>query len=68
MMIRAEEPLLDIVGLTVERARNIVESAGWILRITEEDGKERCGTCEARNNRLNVTVEQGYIKGILHVG
>jgi hypothetical protein len=52
-----EIPLLNkIIGLSLEEAKQLLESNGYKTRIKMKDGKAMVGTCDYRTDRVNVTL------------
>jgi superoxide dismutase len=52
-----------LVGQPLERVQKDVEGAGWLLRITQRDGKFKIITCDVKENRINVSVKDGIVTG-----
>jgi len=57
-----------IVGMKLTEARRVAQEAGFTLRVKERDGKSLFGTCDRRNNRINVAVHQDEVVKTLGVG
>jgi hypothetical protein len=58
----------DLVGLTVEAAEENLSTKGFVLRVTEEDGRSGAITMDIRDDRLNVAVVDGKISQIFGIG
>jgi hypothetical protein len=57
-----------ITGMNLESARNILNPAGWSIRVLKTEDGPRIGTRDFRRNRLNVeTVDDRIIK-VISVG
>lgn len=57
-----------LIGLSLQEAREKLEQESKRLRVMQEDGKSRIGTCDLRRDRVNVSVNDGKITDILSVG
>lgn len=62
------EKYKDIVGLSVEEAREKLESQGMALRVMKLDGEGCIGTCDFNIHRVNVEVQNEKIAGIRGIG
>lgn len=60
--------LEKLIGIPVFEAEKILKQSGKILRIIKNDDENFCVTCEYRENRVNVEVEQGTITNVLCQG
>ncbi|MEI2702842.1 MAG: hypothetical protein V9E83_10625 [Baekduia sp.] len=63
-----EEFTRKLVGKTEDEARTIATGNGCTLRVTERDGKPSAVTLDYREDRVNVTVEDGRVKQVTGVG
>jgi hypothetical protein len=52
-----------IIGKTLDEAQDLLRPLGYLIR---EHG--RMGTCDAKKNRLNVSVQNGMITSIVRIG
>lgn len=57
-----------ITGLTLEKARERAEKAGYRVREIERDGEPFMVTCDLINNRMNVITEQGKVVEVRNLG
>lgn len=48
-------------GKTIEEATQHATDGGFIVRITEENGKAKMLDMDANPNRINFRVKQGYV-------
>ena len=64
----AEEVGKSIVGLPVDEATTVAEGAGLIVRVTNLDGVDQAITFDMRLDRLNVSVVDGVVTGIISIG
>jgi len=62
------EKYKDIVGLSLEAAREKLESQGMKLRVMKLDGEGCIGTCDFDLQRVNVEVQDEKIAGIRSIG
>jgi hypothetical protein len=53
--------VMQVVGKTVDEAKQLCEQAGFQLRLTMEDGKAYICTRDYRTDRVNVHVENGKV-------
>ncbi len=65
---QAFEAAKQYVGKPLKELQDACLKAGWIVRVTSEDGKRYLGTCDFRNNRINVAVVAGLVTVIGGVG
>lgn len=52
-----------LIGLTEEKALEALKDVGFFGRITFRDGKSLMRTMEFRNNRVNLSIENGLVIG-----
>ncbi len=64
----AEDVGKSIVGLPIDEAIAIAESARFTVRVTTLDGVAQASTADARTDRLNVSVVDGVVTGIDSIG
>ena len=64
----AEEVGKSIVGLPIEQATTVAETAGFTVRVSTLDGATQAVTADLRTDRLNVSVENGVVTGIDSIG
>ncbi len=50
-----------LVGLQKNEAVLRIEAEGLFCRIRSEDGVARIGTCDIRNDRVNLTIERNTV-------
>ena len=62
------EKYKDIVGLSLEAAREKLESQGMKLRVMKLDGERCLGSCDVNLQRVNVEVQDEKIAGIRSIG
>ena len=60
-MKSSKHPASTIVGMTEAEARAVMESAGYTLRVLENNGQLMVGTTEMRTNRYNVAIRDGIV-------
>ena len=58
----------DMLGLPQDDASKLAEDNGCELRVVKRDGEELIVNLDLRVNRVNVTVDRGYITAIRDVG
>jgi len=58
----------EIVGLTIKKAQERAEKAGFRVREIERDGQAFVGTCDFLNNRMNVITKEGKIVEVRDLG
>ena len=54
----------EYVGKTLEEAKKYAEEGGFTVRIVEQDGKSFVLTMDAKSDRLNFRVLNGYITDV----
>ena len=54
----------EYVGKTLEEAKKYAEDGGFTVRIVEQDGKSFVLTMDAKSDRLNFRVLNGYITDV----
>jgi len=64
----AEEVGKSIVGLSIDEATKVAEAAGFTVRVLLLDGVDQVATADLRTDRLNVSVVDGTVTGIISVG
>ena len=62
------EHIERIIGMNIEEAKSFLKDHGFSLRVMQRDGKHLVGTCDIRTNRLNVSVKDDKITGLLRIG
>ena len=53
--------LSAIMGATEKAALKIIEKKGLVARIAERDGEVFMGTCDARQDRVNLRIKKGKV-------
>jgi hypothetical protein len=53
----------NLLGKTLEEAKTYLEESGFTWRIVSTDGSLQLLTCDFKYNRVNLTIENGYITG-----
>lgn len=64
----AEEVGKSIVGLPIDEATTVAEAAGFTVRVLLLDGVDQVATADLRTDRLNVSVVDGIVTGIISIG
>lgn len=62
-VVKPSELIKSITGLTMEEAVAKIKEAGFQSRVMREEGENFCGTCDLRDDRVNLTVEGGRVQG-----
>lgn len=52
---------MELIGMTKEDALELLEEKGTPFRIRSEDGLAFIGTADVRKERVNLTIEDGFI-------
>jgi hypothetical protein len=60
--------LIKIIGMTLKEAETFVKEGGYIIRVRSVDGKNFLGTCDYREDRINVEIVNGKINAIRSLG
>jgi hypothetical protein len=58
----------DVIGRPLEDAKSLAERNDCRLRVVQRDGEKLVRTEDLRPNRINVTVESGYVTALTDVG
>lgn len=58
----------EIIGKTLTEAKDYLEKNGMTLRVSVKDKKHLMVTCDARANRVNVSVENDIVVTITGIG
>ena len=64
----AEEVGKSVIGLTLEEATSVADAAGFAVRALTIDGVDQVATADFRTDRLNVSVVDGVVTGIISIG
>jgi len=58
----------NLIGLDEERAEVEVKNRHWVMRIVKKNEQSMVGTCDLREDRVNVVVNQGIVTEVMGVG
>lgn len=68
-MTKANKPdFLNLIGLSVNEADEALKTAGYKMRVVQEDGEHFIVTMDYRLDRVNVAVNNGKVSSINGVG
>lgn len=56
-----KRPNLNIIGLSIGAAAQVIEAAGYTFRVVMRDGQPCIGTRDMRSDRLNLTMTNRVI-------
>lgn len=65
---RLESFRKEAIGKTIEYVRREFALHGWSVRTMVVDGKNCMGTCDLRQDRVNVEVRDGKVVDVLSIG
>lgn len=51
----------QVIGLSEKEAIELAKKYNYVIRVTAEDGEYFLGTCDWREDRINVTLDRGKI-------
>lgn len=57
-----------LIGMTLQKARDLYGRSGWTIRCVKADGKSRLVTQNVMPNRLNVETEKDIITKVVSHG
>ena len=58
----------NLIGLDEKAAALEVEERHWVMRVVRENKQSMVGTCDLREDRVNVVVDQGIVTEVMGVG
>jgi len=58
----------NLIGLDEETAEAEVKGRHWIMRVVQKNKQSMVGTCDLREDRVNVVVDQGIVTEVMGVG
>jgi hypothetical protein len=58
----------NLIGLDEERAEVEVKNRHWIMRVVQKNKQSMVGTCDLREDRVNVVVNQGVVTEVMGIG
>jgi hypothetical protein len=62
-VIMSDQDCKQYIGMEKDAAIKAIEDDGCIARVVEEDGEPQFGTCEFRDNRVNLSISCGFVTG-----
>jgi hypothetical protein len=58
----------NLIGLDEEMAEAEVTERHWVMRVVKKNEQSCVGTCDLREDRINVVVNQGIVTEVMGVG
>lgn len=56
------------IGRPIDYVRRLLDLYGWSVRVVKNDGQNCIGTCDLRQNRVNVEARDGKVVDVLSIG
>lgn len=57
-----------LIGMPLDKAKDLYARSGWIVRCVKADGRSRMVQQDVMPTRINVETEKGVITKVLSVG